>query len=190
MNHKKEQYILCRMVEQSISRKIETPADFQFLSGIIQERCKETLGITTLKRIWGYVEGYGDVRDSTLSILARTIGFHDWNDFLETYEKDCESSQSILGNAVFSSDLAKNSIIQIMWAPDRRVTLKHISDGNYVVLKSENSKLCEGDTFHCGYFIIGQPVYLDNYVHGGKSPVLFVAGKKGGITTIELQNMI
>lgn len=190
MGYEKERYILCRMIEQSISRKIETPTDFQFLSGIIQERCKETLGITTLKRIWGYIEGYGDVRNSTLSILARTIGFHDWDDFINTYDEDSESSQAILGNAVFSSDIKKDTNIIIMWAPDRRITIKHISDGNYVVLKSENSKLSKGDTFHCRYFIIGQPVYLDNYVHSGKNPVFFVAGKKGGITSIELKNKI
>ncbi len=190
MSYEKERYILCKMVENSISRKISTPADFQFLSGIIQERCKETLGNTTLKRIWGYVEGYGDIRNSTLSILARAIGFQDWENFLNTYEIEGESSQSILGNAVFSSDIEKNSIIQITWAPDRRVTIKHISDGNYVVIKSENSKLCEGDTFHCGYFLIGQPIYLDNYVHNGRNPVFFIAGKKGRISTIEQKNKI
>ena len=43
---------LREMVEESVSRKMKTPADFQFLTGVIQERCKETLGVTTLKRIW------------------------------------------------------------------------------------------------------------------------------------------
>ena len=44
--------ILRKMVEDSVARKMKTPADFQFLTGVIQERCKETLGVTTLKRIW------------------------------------------------------------------------------------------------------------------------------------------
>lgn len=42
---------LREMVEKSVSRKMKTPADFQFLTGVIQEHCKETLGVTTLKRI-------------------------------------------------------------------------------------------------------------------------------------------
>lgn len=80
--NKNDILILRKMVEDSVSRKIKTPADFQFLTGVIQERCKETLGVTTLKRLWGYVDGYDSTRYSTLSVLARCVGFRDWDDFL------------------------------------------------------------------------------------------------------------
>ena len=58
--------LLREMVEESVARKMKAPADFQFLTGVIQERCKETLGVTTLKRIWGYIDGYNTTRYSTL----------------------------------------------------------------------------------------------------------------------------
>ena len=72
MNDQENNIMLLRqMVEESVSRKMKTPADFQFLTGVIQERCRETLGVTTLKRIWGYIDGYDTLRFSTLSLLAR-----------------------------------------------------------------------------------------------------------------------
>ncbi len=143
--------ILRDMVEKSVSRKIKTPADFQFLTGVIQERCKETLGVTTLKRIWGYVDGYDSTRYSTLSILSRCVGFRDWDDFLENHTRSEDSSNIVLGRALYPNDIAKGICLRITWSPDRRVVLRHLGDGNFKVEKSENSKLKPNDTFHCTF---------------------------------------
>ena len=179
--------LLRNMIETSVSRKMKTPADFQFLTGVIQERCRETLGVTTLKRIWGYVDGYDTMRFSTLSILARCVGFRDWEDFLENHSRSGDSSNVVLGRSIATSELAVDSTMTITWAPDRRVLIRHLGNGNFVVLESANSKLKPTDTFHCSYFIIGEPLYLDNYVHGNNPPTLFMVGNKGGITDVERQ---
>ena len=104
---------LREMVETSVARKMKTPADFQFLTGVIQERCKETLGVTTLKRIWGYVEGYDTTRYSTLSILARCVGFRDWDDFLVNHNRTGESSNMVLGRAIFPGDIPAEGYVRI-----------------------------------------------------------------------------
>ena len=173
---------LREMVETSVARKMKTPADFQFLTGVIQERCKETLGVTTLKRIWGYVEGYDTTRYSTLSILARCVGFHDWDEFLANHGRSGESSNLVLGRAIYPHDIQPEELVRIAWSPDRRVLLRHLGDGAFQVVESENSKLKPGDSFHCSCFIIGEPLYLDNFVHGHNAPTLFVVGNKGGLT--------
>jgi hypothetical protein len=175
---------LREMVEESVSRKMKTPADFQFLTGVIQERCKETLGVTTLKRIWGYVDGYDTTRYSTLSILARCVGFQDWDDFRENHDCKGESSNMIVSRAIYPDDLSVGECVTITWAPDRRVQIEHHGNGAFEVLQSENSKLKPGDTFHCSCFIIGEPLYLDNFVRGHNPPTLFVVGNKGGLTEV------
>ena len=175
------------MVEASVSRKMKTPADFQFLTGVIQERCKETLGVTTLKRIWGYIEGYDTTRYSTLSILARCVGFHDWDDFLANYKRTGESSDFVLGRALYPNEIPEGKCVRIAWAPDRRVLLCHLGKGDFVVVESENSKLKADDTFHCACFILGQPLYLDNFTRGKNPPTLFVVGNKGGLTEVSLK---
>ncbi len=174
------------MVEESVSRKMKTPADFQFLTGVIQERCKETLGVTTLKRIWGYIDGYDTTRYSTLSVLARCVGFHDWDDFLANHGRSGESSNLVLGRAIYPHDIQPEEFVRIAWAPDRRVLLKYLGEGSFVVVESENSKLKPGDTFRCSCFIIGEPLYLDDFVRDGNPPTLFVVGNKGGLTEARL----
>ena len=177
--------LLRQMVEESVSRKMKSPADFQFLTGVIQERCRETLGVTTLKRIWGYVDGYDTTRFSTLSILARCVGFHDWDDFVKNHNRNGESSNMVLGRALYASNIAMNELLAIFWAPDRRVQLQHLGEGQFKVIQSENSKLKANDSFHCSCFIIGQPLYLDNFVRDDNPPTLFVVGNKGGLTNVE-----
>lgn len=176
--------LLRNMVEESVSRKMKTPADFQFLTGVIQERCKETLGVTTLKRIWGYVDGYDTTRYSTLSVLARCVGFRDWDDFLTNHNRTGESSNLILGRALYPEEIPQEGLVRIAWSPDRRVLLRHIGEGHFMVVESENSKLKSGDSFHCSCLILGEPLYLDNYVHGNNAPTLFVVGNKGGLTEV------
>ena len=172
------------MVEESVSRKMKTPADFQFLAGVIQERCKETLGVTTLKRIWGHVDGYDTARFSTLSILARCVGFQDWDDFLANHDRTGESSNMVLGRALYPGEIPQEGLLRVAWSPDRRVLLRHLGEGSFMVMESENSKLKPGDTFHCSCFIIGEPLYLDNFVRGSNPPTLFVVGNKGGLTEV------
>ena len=65
-------------VETQLKRKVKTPNDFIFLGGVIWERTHETISPTTLKRLWGYIDGADKARNSTLRILSRFLGFDDW----------------------------------------------------------------------------------------------------------------
>ena len=82
-----QQYInlLRQLVEEAANHRIETFTDFIFLSGEIQGRLWENLSASTLKRLWGYVDGYASERPSTLDILARFTGFPDWETFVSDY---------------------------------------------------------------------------------------------------------
>ena len=40
------------------------------------------------------------------------------------------------------------------------------------------------DTFLCSCFIIGEPLYFDNFVRGHNPPTLFVVGNKGGLMEV------
>lgn len=64
-------------IEQPVKRKIRTPYDFEFLSGAIWERLHENISPTTLKRLWGYIDGADTTRvgmDCTPSFI--TLGLN------------------------------------------------------------------------------------------------------------------
>lgn len=68
-------------IETTVGKRIQTPKDFDFLSQLIEERCGEHMSVSTLKRVWGYVDSNSMPRRSTLNILAQLIGKKDWDDF-------------------------------------------------------------------------------------------------------------
>ncbi len=79
---------LCRAVEQHLHREMHTPADFEYLSEKILGKTGDAVSSTTLMRLWGYRRPSGNVRVSTLDILARFIDYEDYTHFRTEAEKD------------------------------------------------------------------------------------------------------
>lgn len=177
---------LRKMIEQSIGRSVTTPADFTFLRETIAVRCQDTLSDSTLKRIWGYVKGYGSTNATTLSLLARCVGFRDWQDFLQHHATHGETSHYVLNDTLYANDIAKGASVLVTWQPDRRCRFLHLGEGHFEVTESVNSKLQIGDTFHCGCFIVGQPLYLYDFKHGDEPASVFVVGKRGGLVEVKI----
>ena len=177
---------LKHLVEDSIPRKIKTPADFVYLSGVIFERCGETISETTLKRIWGYIEGYDTTRFHTLSILARFVGYDDWDDFVKENTADPnEQSEEIMQKCIYSKNLAVGDRIYFTWFPDRECLVEYQENNVFKVIEAQNSKLQKGDSFVCGFFIEGQPLYMDDLTRDGETYAMFVVGKNGGLKIVE-----
>lgn len=176
--------ILCSLVEQAADHRISTSSDFAFLSGCIQGRLKQTVSVSTLERIWGYVDSYQNVRESTLDILARFAGFPDWKTFVADYcnVPSAQSSHRIAATSYSADQIPQGTLVAIEWNPNRHCLLLHLGDGRWRVEQSINSKLSIGDTFSCQRFILNEPLYLNDFKHGDDDSALFVVGNRGGLT--------
>ena len=180
--------LLRQKVEESVNRTMTSKSDFHFLSEEIQKRLKQNLSESTLKRIWGYVNGYETTRTSTLDILAKFVGFPDWETFVSDYCEvgSVQSSHRISSETIAAEDLPVHAKIELGWNPNRQCLIEHLGDGNFVVLESENAKLKAGDTFHCERFTMNMICLLDNAVLNGEEPGLFKIAGKGGLTRLQL----
>lgn len=179
-----EIYELKKQLEEKLNRKMKTPNDFIFLSGVVWERTHETISPTTLKRLWGYIDGADETRSSTLDILSRTLGFQDWEAFLGSVRKD-SGSDPVLSPHLSIDELAPGDRVAVSWKPDRRCTFRYLGNAQFIVEQAENSKLKAGDCFSTTLFILNEPLYLSNLVQGSKPPVAFVVGNKDGLCEIE-----
>ena len=185
-----EIYELRLRIEASIKRKIETPADFDFLRGIIWERTHEQISTSTLKRLWGYVDGVDNARNSTLNVLSKALGYENWDAFiLKLKSENVDNSDLVMSESMSSGDLKIGDRLMIAWQPNRVCRLKYLGDNQFEVMESQNSKLKVGDTFRCGLFILGEPVYINDLRqnNGTGEPKLFVIGNKSGLTKLRVQ---
>lgn len=171
-------------IEVSVKRKMKTPTDFIFLSGAVWERTHETMSPTTLKRLWGYIDGADRTRNSTLEILSRFLGFANWDEFVESISQE-GNSRAVLSQHIEAGELKKGDLVKVSWMPNRRCAFRYLGNEQFIVEKAENSKLKVGDTFYCSLFILGEPLYLSQLVQGNNPPVDFVVGNKGGLCELE-----
>ncbi len=186
-----EIYELRLRIETSIKRKIQTPADFDFLRGIIWERTHEQISTSTLKRLWGYVDGVDNARNSTLNVLSKALGYENWDAFiLKLKSENMDNSDLVMSESVSSGDLNVGDMLLIAWQPNRVCRLKYLGDNQFEVMESHNSKLKVGDTFRCGLFILGEPVYINDLRqnNGTGEPKLFVIGNKSGLTKLRVED--
>jgi hypothetical protein len=177
-------------IEREVKRKIRTPYDFEFLAGVIWERLHENLSPTTLKRLWGYIDGADTARRTTLCLLAQFLGFADWETYLASIatRTDIESA-AFEGEGIHINDLQKGDRVEVTWLPNRRCVFRYECEAHFFVEEAENAKLHVGDTFDTACFLIGQPMYLDNVqrnnVQCTNEGFSYVAGSKHGLNSVK-----
>lgn len=179
-------------IEREVKRKIRTPYDFEFLAGVIWERLHENLSPTTLKRLWGYIDGADTTRRTTLCLLAQFLGFADWEAYVASLatRTDIEST-AFEGEGVHIDDLQKGDRVEVTWLPNRRCVFRYEGEAHFVVEEAENAKLHVGDSFDTACFLIGKPMYLDNlksqmaHVISHMTNVSYVAGSKNGLNSVK-----
>lgn len=126
-------------------------------------------------------------RISTLSILSRFLGYTCWDDYLANLMRsDITESDYITAKLIRTHDLCEGDLLHIAWHPDRDIKIRYIGNFHFKVVSSENSKLNVGDTFMAMSFSIGNPLIITDLAQGDNSSLEYIAGKKNGLTTLEI----
>lgn len=167
-------------VEEKFGTKPHSPADFNELILAIQKETDEVISLSTLERMWGYVNNVDRPRISSLNILAHYTGYKDWHEYLEVLKKKQQSnSNHILEGAVLARDLGIGRLIGVRIGIVQYV-FRYLGKYRFEVVAAKYSMMKPGDTFTTAFFIVGHPLYLDNWVHGDEPPRIYAAG--GGIS--------
>ena len=173
---------LCADIETAVGQRMCTPKDFTLLHERIYNRLGIMISPTTLKRIWGYLSSDYQASHSSLSILARFLGYRGWEDYLQREAEGTElPSSPVMSRRLTTEELRLGSELRLTWQPNRVCIVRYEGKSVFRVLSSENTRLREGDTFRCGLFIEGEPLYIDDWTHDTQPPVAYVCGKRSGI---------
>ena len=176
---------LRRDIEQRMGVALQSPADFEQLLQHIWDKQHSVLSLSTIKRVWGYVESSGVPRLSTLNTLSQFLDYADWNAYLVALEQRKESESGMfMGEGVRALDLQVGERIEVTWQPNRHCVFRYMGDNQFVVEESKNAKLQVGTTFSAVRFMISEPMYLDNILLADGTRTSYVAGKHHGLTSV------
>ncbi|MCR5131467.1 MAG: hypothetical protein K6C10_08430 [Prevotella sp.] len=114
--------------------------------------------------------------------MSHYLGYTDYITFCQWYSKNKEEqSDQVLASHLSTKELEPGTKLVLTWYPERRCVVQLREDGSYIILEAENTKLSVGDTFQCELFIDGEPLYMNQLIHEGRPPMVYVAGKVNGI---------
>lgn len=152
----------------------------------IKEATGQTLGTTTLKRMFGFVSGPANPRPSSLDIIARYLGYPDYNLLAKDVGEDTDISDFRAVESIDSADLEAGEQIQLTYHPNRVLVLTYIGENRYVVNESRGSKLLKGDKLMIAGFYVGFELLISDVERSGRHLGSYQAAKLGGLTGVEI----
>lgn len=177
---------LKQMLKLQFGRDMETPADFSDLSDDIRVKLKcSSISATTLKRLFGYIKYDKCISLSSLSLLARYLGYSGWNAFCMNYKSE---SDFISNQVIYSKNLSKGDSVVFEWNPNRYCLAEFLGNDKFLVRDAQNCKLEIGDTFTTTQFTLNNPLIITDLIQirmSDNSPKKYVAGSKSGLSKLK-----
>ena len=170
-------------IETKFGREIRYPVDCEALAGEIHNICKRRISASTLKRLFGLVKGIKEPRLYTLDVIARYLGYDNWDVYLEKLNK-IDSSEFKKIEEIAVENLNKGAIFEFGYEPDRTVAVEYKGKYHFEVLETKNSKLQKGDLIHTHNLVLNYPLLVKKVIRNGVDIGQYTAGKISGITFI------
>jgi hypothetical protein len=176
-------------VEEKFGTKPHSPADFNELIIAIKKETNASIGLSTLERLWGYVNNVDKPQISSLNKLALYLDYKNWNEYLQYIrEREQSNASHILEGAIRASDLGIGRLVGVKIGFISYV-FRYLGKMQFeVVMAKHSSILVPGATFTTTFFMKGRPLYLDNLRIEGKEPIVYAAGGGAGLRDVWLVN--
>ena len=165
-----------------------TNKDYQIIVQDMLDSIGDSLGINTLKRLFGSLNENVTPAKSTLNVVARYLDYSDWD--------SCQAAISSGVVRVVSEDSGKSGYceyiipdylftgdrVEFRYIPDNRLLLEYISENRFRVLFSTREELQMGDTMTIRYFQEGCSVVAFDVIRDSKplpSPIRIACSGNG-----------
>lgn len=182
-------FLLKREVENKMGFSLKAPTNFDALIARVQNETNETLSMSTIKRLWGYVSQSSSPILSTLSILSRFLGYRDFDDFCAKERiYTCADSDFISQSGGQVKYLHIGDELVLKWKPGHFCEIRYEDTNKFRVINAISCKLQKNDTFSTSFIAVGHPLYATELMRGGECLNDYVAGKTFGLQSIIIKH--
>lgn len=174
-------------IERRLGREIRYPLDCEALSLDIATKCGGQVSASTLKRFFGFVKGT-EPRTYTLDMIAKYIGYKNWDGYLDSLTGKNESSEFVNIDELIITSLQIGDRYMFCYEPMRKVAFEYIGNSRCRIEESVNSKLHVGDIVHITSIALEYPLLISSVERNGVHIGSLTVGKVSGITRIQKIN--
>jgi len=166
-------------IEKVFGSALRYPGECEALSIDIEDRTGTPLSVNTLKRLLGILPQVRQPRLSTLDILARYIGFPNWNLYLE------EVVREAIGDGGEAATVPDKPLL-LSYGNGDSVQLSPRGDGVFTVTETTEKRLRSGESIFLELARSGYPLSLVRMAPGGAHGERVILGGVTGVTIASL----
>lgn len=157
--------------------------DYAILANLINQETGEMISDNTLRRMMGVKSDAGAPRLVTLDIVARYLGYSNWNELNGDPAPSGSGFRNNL-NEIKTEELAIGQCVEVQYVPARILKLRVTGKNTYVVEECTTTNLKPGDTLYMSSLAEGQTMFVSRVDREGKTIGQYVAGEVGGLTKV------
>ncbi len=153
-------------IKEKSNLMFDKSADFNALTDEIGKETGRTIGLTTIKRLFGYIDDDRKTSQYTLNTLALYLGYSDWKEY--SISKNLDSDWNFDTDKVLIAQQTTGTKIHVKYL-DRIVTFVVTEYDNQKVLrveKAENSSLKVNDILFVNSLQVGNIIEADKVIRG------------------------
>lgn len=154
------------LLKKKVGLDFDKAKDFDILCADIADKTNRTIGITTLKRLIGYISDSRKANPYTLNTIAIYLGYKSWEELCGSLRID--SDWNFDDPRIFVEDLEIGTRLAIYYL-DRYIQLSvqlHNTKKVFSVEKVINSSLKTGDILYIDYLCIGEIIEAKQVIRG------------------------
>lgn len=171
------------MLSQRLGREIRYPSDCYALSLDIENVTRIHIGVTTIKRLLGFVRDVRSPRMSTLDVIAGYLGYNSYDMLVESITASSAISGFGSLEELNVDCLESGERIEVGYA-DRRIVMEYRGDYIFRVEEVINGKLQKGDRVKIRYLMLHYPLLVLSVVRGEIELGAYTAAKVSGLQSI------
>lgn len=178
---------ILRRIKEKIGVEMTKSVDFDILAQAIKDKTNESLGVNTLKRLFGYKTEKVVPRLSTMDVIAQYLGCSDYESLIKQLGEDADISIFTPIDLIEVEDLEKGTQVRISYDPNRVFFLTYLGDMKFIVNEVEGSKnILKGDLLSITQLAVGHRLVVADVIRNGESMGSYEAAKFKGLKSVEI----
>lgn len=181
--------MLSKIIKDRIRSKykhtIRYPKDCTGLSAHMQSICKTKVSASTLKRLFGFIEGTETLRAATKDCIAIYLGFKTWEELQDDILGRKTKRVPVI-TALEVSSLSSNQVVKLRFGRISFIKLLYKGKNKFAVLEQANTKINVEDEFELTEVKLDYPLLITSVKKKGVQVRELLLGELTGVTEIEL----
>lgn len=178
---------ILRRIKEKAGISMNKSVDFDILAQSIKDKTNESLGVNTLKRLFGYKTEKVVPRLSTMDIIAQYLGCSDYESLIKELGEDADISIFTPVDCIEVQDLGKGTQVRIAYDPNRVFFLTYLGDFKFIVNEVEGShNILKGDVLTITQLAVGHRFLVAHVERDGYDLGGYESAKYNGLKSVEI----